>query len=63
MFINNLKDVRDSRFGHLFVGSLEGVTTSFGLRDCLTGVVDGEGVGGSYDSVVLCHDVLSGDFV
>jgi len=46
MFINNLKDVRDSRFGHLFVGSLEGVTTSFGLRDCLTGVVGGEGVGG-----------------
>mmetsp|Transcript_3446 Transcript_3446/g.5001 ORF Transcript_3446/g.5001 Transcript_3446/m.5001 type:complete len:463 (-) Transcript_3446:109-1497(-) len=41
MFINNLKDVRDSRFGHLFVGSLEGVTTSFGLRDCLTGVVGG----------------------
>jgi len=41
MFINNLKDVRDSRFGHLFVGSLEGVTTSFGLRDCLTGGVGG----------------------
>eukprot|EP00984_Skeletonema_dohrnii_P021855 scaffold11034_cov155-Skeletonema_dohrnii-CCMP3373.AAC.5 len=53
MFINNLKDVRDSRFGHLFVGSLEGVTTSFGLRDCLTGVGAG-GVDGGVTTVWCC---------
>ena len=36
MFINNLRDVQDSRYGHLFVGSDE-VGMSVCMRDCLDG--------------------------
>lgn len=53
MFLNNLKDVKDSRFGHLFVGSLEGV--SAGLRACLNGHSGiGHGGGGGVRTVWCC---------
>ena len=50
MFINNLRDVQDSRYGHLFVGSDE-VGMSVCMRDCLDGML-------LMDAVVLLVVVL-----
>lgn len=64
MFLNNLRDVRDSQFGHLFVGSNmmmmmmgEG-GVSLSLRDCLNGSGNDGGVTTVWCCVMTFYRVI-----